>query len=324
MRVKYQIFISSTFHDLKEERQAAVEAILSAGHIPAGMELFNAGNDSQLDTIKRWINESDIYMLILGGRYGSIDATSGLSYTEIEYRYAIEKGKPVFAIYISEASLNEKTKKIGKEAIENKFPEKLEEFRKFVLSKICRSFDDVKDVKISVLETLNKFSKEYQLPGWVSGTDIPNTEALLKEISDIRKENVDFQTQLNTLKNNSLENNYDGLSYIDLCKILKSKRIKLPGYLFENRVDKETELLSIFVRFQSKFNIGVDEEKDYFKPDDPFTKFLFKNCAPILFTFGLVEKDKKVKFDKFITSNTGIKFLSAFEKNQLKKKTPNQ
>jgi len=39
---KYQIFVSSTYEDLKDERQAAVEAILLAGHIPAGMELFSS------------------------------------------------------------------------------------------------------------------------------------------------------------------------------------------------------------------------------------------------------------------------------------------
>jgi hypothetical protein len=43
---RLQVFISSTFLDLKEERQAAVEAVLRAGHIPAGMELFSAGNES--------------------------------------------------------------------------------------------------------------------------------------------------------------------------------------------------------------------------------------------------------------------------------------
>jgi len=51
MKVKYQVFISSTFKDLIEERQAAVEAILKAGHIPAGMELFKSGK-TQLETIK--------------------------------------------------------------------------------------------------------------------------------------------------------------------------------------------------------------------------------------------------------------------------------
>ena len=60
MKKKYQIFISSTFTDLQEERQAAVESILKAGHIPAWMELFSAGNETQLEIIKRWITESDI------------------------------------------------------------------------------------------------------------------------------------------------------------------------------------------------------------------------------------------------------------------------
>lgn len=48
MRKKLQVFVSSTFIDLKSERQAAVEAILKAGHIPAGMELFTAGDECQL------------------------------------------------------------------------------------------------------------------------------------------------------------------------------------------------------------------------------------------------------------------------------------
>jgi len=43
---KLQVFVSSTYRDLKPERQAAVEAILKAGHIPAGMELFSAGSES--------------------------------------------------------------------------------------------------------------------------------------------------------------------------------------------------------------------------------------------------------------------------------------
>jgi Domain of unknown function (DUF4062) len=70
MKRKLQVFISSTYSDLKEERQAAVEAILKAGHIPAGMELFTAGNKSQMTTIERWIDESDVFMLILGGDMG--------------------------------------------------------------------------------------------------------------------------------------------------------------------------------------------------------------------------------------------------------------
>jgi hypothetical protein len=90
---KLQVFVSSTYSDLLEERQACVETILQAGHIPAGMELFAAGSETQLETIKRWIDASDVYMLLLGGRYGSLDPKTKLAYTEVEYRYAIEKKK---------------------------------------------------------------------------------------------------------------------------------------------------------------------------------------------------------------------------------------
>lgn len=79
MKRKLQVFVSSTFKDLIEERQAAVSAILRAGHIPAGMELFTTGDKSQMKTIEKWLDESDVYMVILGGRYGSIEPTSGLS-----------------------------------------------------------------------------------------------------------------------------------------------------------------------------------------------------------------------------------------------------
>lgn len=76
---KMQIFVSSTYEDLKDERQEMVEAILEAGHIPAGMELFS-GAGTVIRTIQKWIDESDIYFLLLGGRYGSIYNKEGISF----------------------------------------------------------------------------------------------------------------------------------------------------------------------------------------------------------------------------------------------------
>jgi len=55
-----QVFVSSTYIDLKKERQAAVEAILTASHIPAGRELFTAGDQSQMQVIQRWLDESAV------------------------------------------------------------------------------------------------------------------------------------------------------------------------------------------------------------------------------------------------------------------------
>ena len=109
-----------------------MEAILSAGHIPAGMELFAAGDQSQWAVIKAWIEESDVYMLILGGRYGSIEPGSGKSYTQLEYEYAIEIGKPLFAVVITENKLAQKAREEGLEIVERENHLLLQKFKSLV------------------------------------------------------------------------------------------------------------------------------------------------------------------------------------------------
>src|SRR5580765_8190244 len=126
IRKRLQVFVSSTFSDLIPERQAAVEAILSAGHIPAGMELFAAGDESQMEVIKQWIDESDVYLLILGGRYGSIEPKTGKSYIQLEYEYAVEKNKPLFACVITLPAIDLRVKAYGTEVIETREQKKLE------------------------------------------------------------------------------------------------------------------------------------------------------------------------------------------------------
>lgn len=46
--------------------------------------MFKAG-EAIKETIQKWIADSDVYLLILGGRYGSIDSNTEISYTQILY-----------------------------------------------------------------------------------------------------------------------------------------------------------------------------------------------------------------------------------------------
>ena len=66
----YQIFVSSTFDDLKDERRAVSNSLAKAGHIAAGMELFPATDQQQLEYIQRIIDRSDYYVVVVAGRYG--------------------------------------------------------------------------------------------------------------------------------------------------------------------------------------------------------------------------------------------------------------
>jgi Domain of unknown function (DUF4062) len=204
MQRKFQVFISSTFSDLITERQSAVEAILRAGHIPAGMELFSAGSESQLEIIKRWIDDCDVYMLILGGRYGTLEPKSGLSYTEIEYRYALEQGKPTFAIIASDEYIDNKIKSKGKDIIELKNRKKYDEFRELVLSKICRFYNDYNEIKLTTLESLLDIQNRYNVPGWVKSSEVPDVSELLNQINDLTDKNKELSEQVKVIESGQI------------------------------------------------------------------------------------------------------------------------
>ncbi len=99
--VKFQIFISSPFRDLKEWRKALIEKILEHDHIPSGMEMFSAGDEDDWEVICKAIDQCDIYVVIVGARYGSVFKKSGLSFTQREFRYARDKAKkPILAFLV--------------------------------------------------------------------------------------------------------------------------------------------------------------------------------------------------------------------------------
>ena len=158
MNKKLQVFVSSTYTDLIEERQTAVEAILDAGHIPAGMELFKAGKP-QMKTIQKWIDESDVYILIIGGRYGSIDEDCGKSYTQLEYEYALSKNMPVFAIILKDNFLFTKASLCGYNVIfqaENIY--KYHSFRNIVESNAVKYVGSIEQISSVIHTQLNRVS----------------------------------------------------------------------------------------------------------------------------------------------------------------------
>lgn len=199
MKQKLQIFISSTFTDLQDERQAAVEAVLGSNNIPAGMELFKAGNKSQWETIQKWINESDVYMLILGGRYGSIEKESGKSYTQLEYEYALKIKIPVFAIVLKNDYLNRKNESGGYLVFENDNKYAYDKFKEIVMSKMVKEVDDVKDIKLAIYESLAELKDENNFLGWVRGDVLNNTTEAFNRFNEILKENEKLKIEIERL-----------------------------------------------------------------------------------------------------------------------------
>lgn len=175
MEKRFQVFVSSTFQDLQEERQEVMHALLELDCIPSGMELFPAANETQWELIKRVIDDCDYYLLILGGRYGSI-GPDGLSYTEMEYDYALSIGKPTVAFIHrdpGEIAAN-KTEK----SEENQ--EKLSRFRKKVEKKLCKHWASAPDLGSVVSRSLVQLIKREPAVGWVRANELADRDATME------------------------------------------------------------------------------------------------------------------------------------------------
>ncbi|ENV56240.1 hypothetical protein F951_02753 [Acinetobacter soli CIP 110264] len=313
---KYQIFVSSTYLDLIDERQAAVEAILKAGHIPAGMELFTASNQSQWSIIQRWIDESDVYMLILGGRYGSIEPESGLSYTELEYNYALTQNKPLFAVIIKDEALDEKVRTSGRSVLESENPQKMRDFKNKVLSYMSSFFEDHKDIKLAVHESVGKLQQENKLIGWVRADEVLNPKQYLDQITALQKEKEQLNKENTKLKNQSsgssnLEADFDQLIGIFSKEMVSLKRVRTD----ENKYPEEISILEAVEVFKDKIVIGVANSGNATNHD----LFVFFDLAPELQIHGLMQIEKitnTATARRVIATEKGKSFLAYLVKKK--------
>jgi hypothetical protein len=157
MERRYQVFVSSTYGDLREERQEVMQALLELDCIPAGMELFPAADEDQWTLIQRVIDDCDYYIVIIAGRYGSI-GPSGKSYTQMEYEYAVSEKKPVIAFLHGEPG------KIQADRTDPENREKLEEFRRVARQKMCKHWHTPQELGSVVSRSIVRLMKDKQKP----------------------------------------------------------------------------------------------------------------------------------------------------------------
>ena len=174
---KFSIFISSTYEDLKKERQALLGVALENNLIPVGMEQFHAAPTSQWNVITKMIDECDFYLLVIGGRYGSIDEETGISYTEKEYNYAKTKGMPVLVLIKESSAITESEKDTGDDKYEKM--KRLDEFRERVKNdrNTVDFFTDINSLKYVTSPTFrNAINYAGDDAGWVRYQDVINEE----------------------------------------------------------------------------------------------------------------------------------------------------
>lgn len=196
---RYQVFVSSTYADLQDERQEVMQALLELDCIPAGMELFPAANEDQWSLIKRVIDDCDYYIVIIAGRYGSL-GPEGLSYTEMEYRYALDRGKPVIGFVHKTPGLLAADRCESSEDGKRK----LDAFRAYVQKKMCRFWDSPADLGSQVSRSLVKLIKTTPAVGWVRGDLVPELPAA-EEILRLRTRIEELEAGLRAVRTEAPE-----------------------------------------------------------------------------------------------------------------------
>ena len=250
MEKRYQVFVSSTYQDLQEERKEVMQALLELDCIPAGMELFPASNEDQWSLITRVIDDCDYYLLIIGGRYGSCNE-EGIGYTEMEFRYALETGKPIVSF------LHETPHSIpnGKSEQEPEKKKMLEDFRRLAQTKMTKYWTNPDNLGSVISRSMVKLMKQFPAVGWVKADTIMDVDST-KEILRLREE-------IDSLK-----------------KDLDSQVINPPSG--SENLSRGDEQFSIILKF-----IGRDEGRKYYDYDLPFElswNEIFTVISPYLVT----------------------------------------
>ncbi|GAA3269178.1 HEAT repeat domain-containing protein [Dactylosporangium vinaceum] len=88
------VYVSSTFEDLKDERQAVVTAVLRLRGQVRAMEHYVADSAPVVAVCLEDVARCDVYVGIFAWRYGTIVPDLDKSITELEYRQAVDTGKP--------------------------------------------------------------------------------------------------------------------------------------------------------------------------------------------------------------------------------------
>lgn len=170
---------------------------LENNFIPVGMEQFHAAPASQWEVITKMIDECDFYLLVIGGRYGSIDDETGISYTEKEYNYAKDKGLPVLVLIKQPLDISESERDSGIDKYDKM--RRLDEFRNKVINdkNTVDFFVKIDSLKYVASQTFkNAINYVDDNAGWVRYRDIVdviNKKVAEQERNKINDKLVEYQ-----------------------------------------------------------------------------------------------------------------------------------
>lgn len=223
------------------------------GHLPVGMEMFNAADEEQWRTIERTIQFVDYYCVIVAHRYGS--TIGDVSYTEKEYEYARSLNIPTLGFLIEESAewpANQVEQDEKKRLALAKFKEKIR-------TKMVSFWRKPDDLGGQFAIALNKAITLNPRPGWIRSTDAPS-EKVVEELTRLSQENHSLRDKLDQLNSISPMNKEvdDVVSRLKNAEINIYFEITLSGKLINKEYSIQEK--TIFLTIAQLASTGVIED----------------------------------------------------------------
>lgn len=238
---KYQVFISSTYEDLREERDQVIKAVLEMGHIPVGMEMFSAADEQQWQIIARHIDESDYYAVVIAHRLGSL-TPEGISFTRKEYEYARSKGIPCLG-FIIDASAQWPGDRIDKGQAE---VAALTDFKSIVREKPVGFWTNAEDLHGKFSIALMKSFTAQPMEGWVRASSATGGAQAAAELVRLSAENGELRRKLAAAEASAAEEKKDGVRRTAMTMMESKRKLSYRYRRTDAWVTAKTDLLTLF------------------------------------------------------------------------------
>ena len=279
----YRVFVSSTYEDLKEERNHVFDALLKSHCFPVGMEHFPGSDARSLDLIKKYIDQCDYFLVLSAGMYGSLVPDTRVGYTEWEYDYALNRGIPCHAFVHGNLG------KIPGDKLDTKYRKQLDQFHTRLKSsgKEVKSYENSHDLGAKVLHAFQNAPLDSPAVGWVRARREPisNDNRLVGAWQLVSSNKIDwnqsnvikvytenefvwFRIDLHSKKVVQLiSGTYSSDSY--QCQIYEKPRLTSPkmSILDTEQVFEIVELTDTMLKTQGELSNGVFVEEEFTRID---------------------------------------------------------
>lgn len=170
---RFQVFISTTYPDMQAARQALMLPFMDLGLVPMSMDLHLEDSHSLMPVAQRLINDCDYFVILLGGRYGTLSPL-GLSFPHREYIFAATKRKPVLAlIHDQPLSLPEDAREPHREGQVRR-----DDFARLLETKVpSYRWRDERELAGLVARVMPEMMRQYPAHGWVRADAVASVGA---------------------------------------------------------------------------------------------------------------------------------------------------